>query len=39
MNKDYSSSFDHANEKVSPGYHKLHLGRYDIGVEFTSPKG
>src|SRR5690606_20572775 len=23
--KDYSSSFDHAKEEVSPGYHKLHL--------------
>ncbi|WP_108423862.1 GH92 family glycosyl hydrolase [Flagellimonas amoyensis] len=36
--KDYSSSFDHAKEEVSPGYHKLHLDRYDIDVELTSTK-
>ncbi len=38
MGKDYYSSFDHAKEKVSPGYHNLHLDRYDIDVELTSTK-
>ena len=38
VGKDYYSSFDHAKEKVSPGYHKLHLDRYDIDVELTSTK-
>ena len=36
--EDYYSSFDHAKEKVSPGYHKLYLDRYAIGVELTSTK-
>lgn len=38
LHDDYYSSIDHTKEKVSPGYHKLHLDRYDIGVELTSTK-
>lgn len=30
------SGFSHDDEVVKPGYHKLHLDRYDIGVELTS---
>ena len=30
------SSFSHATEEVTPGYHKLHLDRYDVDVELTS---
>lgn len=30
------SPFSHDTEKVAPGYHKLHLDRYDIDVELTS---
>ena len=30
------SSFSHATEEVSPGYHKLRLDRYDVDVELTS---
>ena len=30
------SPFSHATEEVAPGYHKLHLDRYDVDVELTS---
>lgn len=30
------SPFSHANEVVKPGYHKVFLDRYKIGVELTS---
>ncbi|CAH1002445.1 hypothetical protein LEM8419_03324 [Neolewinella maritima] len=30
------STFSHATEQVSPGYHRLHLDRYGIDVELTS---
>ena len=30
------SSFSHATEEVTPGYHKLRLDRYDVDVELTS---
>ncbi|MDD7885464.1 GH92 family glycosyl hydrolase [Flavivirga sp. 57AJ16] len=36
--EDYFSKFDHGREEVAPGYHKLHLERYNIGVELTSTK-
>lgn len=34
--KDHSSVFDHAEEEVRPGYHRLMLDRYGIGVKLTS---
>lgn len=34
----YKSSFSHRDEEVSPGYHKVYLEDYDIGVELTSTK-
>ncbi|MFR9669235.1 MAG: GH92 family glycosyl hydrolase [Rikenellaceae bacterium] len=33
---DFFSKFSHETEFVQPGYHKLHLDRYDIDVELTS---
>lgn len=33
---DHSSKFDHSKEEVRPGYHKLELERYSVGVELTS---
>lgn len=30
------SPFSHDTEEVAPGYHKLHLDRYDVDVELTS---
>lgn len=33
---DYFSAFDHDRETASPGYHRVHLDRYDIQVELTS---
>jgi predicted alpha-1,2-mannosidase len=35
---DGASSFSHATERVSPGYHVLELDRYGIKVELTSTK-
>ncbi len=32
----WKSGFTHDGEIVQPGYHKLHLDKYDIGVELTS---
>ena len=34
----WKSSFDPANQIVTPGYQKLHLDRYDIDVELTATK-
>ena len=34
----WKSSFNPANQTVSPGYQKLHLDRYDIDVELTATK-
>ncbi len=36
--KDFYSAFKHSNEKVTPGFHKVHLDRYNIDVELTSTK-
>ncbi|RRQ49160.1 glycoside hydrolase family 92 protein [Maribacter algicola] len=36
--KDFYSPFSHENEKVSPGFHKVHLERYGIHAELTSTK-
>ena len=36
--KDFKSKFDHATEKVFPGYHYVELDRYGINVELTSTK-
>ncbi|MEZ4811114.1 MAG: GH92 family glycosyl hydrolase [Allomuricauda sp.] len=35
---DYYSHFDHAKEKVFPGYHQLYLERHKVDVELTSTK-
>ncbi len=35
---DFYSDFSHSTEIATPGYHKLHLDRYDIDVELTSTK-
>ncbi|MFR9620350.1 MAG: GH92 family glycosyl hydrolase [Rikenellaceae bacterium] len=35
---DFYSNFSHDTEVVMPGYHKLHLDRYDVDVELTSTK-
>jgi len=35
---DFTSSFSHETEKVSPGYHYIELDRYNITVELTSTK-
>jgi len=35
---DYCSKFSHDNEIVEAGYHKVHLDKYNIGVELTSSK-
>ena len=32
----YKSAFSHRDEVVKPGYHKVYLEDYDIGVELTS---
>lgn len=34
--EDHGSSFSHEQEVVRPGYHKVHLDRYDIDAELTS---
>ena len=34
----WKSPFNPANQTVTPGYHKLHLDRYDIDVELTATK-
>lgn len=36
--QDYSSSFNHQTETVSPGYHQLYLERYQIKTELTSTR-
>ncbi|KQC29547.1 GH92 family glycosyl hydrolase [Flagellimonas eckloniae] len=36
--KDFYSKFSHDSEKVSPGYHSVHLNRYNTEVEITSTK-
>ncbi|MEO9947320.1 GH92 family glycosyl hydrolase [Paraglaciecola sp.] len=36
IKQDYFSNFSHDTETVKPGYHKLHLDRYNIDVELTS---
>lgn len=36
--QDYSSSFNHQTETVSPGYHQLFLERYQIKTELTSTR-
>jgi len=36
--EDYESPFDHDKEQVAPGWHKLYLDRFNIGVELTSTK-
>ncbi|MCB9231786.1 MAG: glycoside hydrolase family 92 protein [Bacteroidia bacterium] len=33
---DYSSDFTHEKEVIQPGYHKLYLEKWGIGVELTS---
>ncbi len=35
---DFYSHFSHDTEIAEPGYHKIHLDRYDIEVELTSTK-
>lgn len=35
---DFYSQFSHENEITEPGYHKIHLDRYDLDVELTSTK-
>ncbi len=35
---DYYSPFSHETEVVRPGYHKLHLDRFGIGVELTATR-
>lgn len=32
----WKSDFQHATEVVTPGYHKLHLDKYDMEVELTT---
>lgn len=36
--KDFYSKFSHDSEKVSPGYHSVHLDRYNTEVEISSTK-
>lgn len=36
--RNYYSKFDHQTEIIIPGYHKLHLERYNIQAELTSTK-
>ena len=38
LKKDYYSAFSHERETVRPGYHRVHLDRWDIGVELTASK-
>ncbi|MBE0647641.1 MAG: GH92 family glycosyl hydrolase [Bacteroidales bacterium] len=35
---NYASSFDRTSEKASPGYYRVSLSKYDIGVELTAAK-
>jgi len=37
-NTDYRSGFKKKNESASPGYYKIKLDKYDIGVELTATK-
>jgi putative alpha-1,2-mannosidase len=32
----WKSGYSHATETVTPGYHKLHLDKYNLGVELTT---
>ena len=32
----YASYYNHNTEKVEPGYYKVHLDTYDIGIEMTT---
>lgn len=34
--KAYESKFNHSTEEVKPGYHLVHLDRYNVKVELTS---
>jgi putative alpha-1,2-mannosidase len=34
--EQWSSTFSHGNEKVSPGYYSVHLDKYNIDVELTA---
>lgn len=36
--KDFKSKFNHATEKIFPGYHYVELDRYGINAELTSTK-
>lgn len=38
IGKDYFSSFNHEDEIVKPGYHRVYLERYNTKVELTSTK-
>ena len=35
---DFDSKFSHDTEKVAPGFHSLHLDRYNIDVDLASTK-
>lgn len=35
-NKQYSSKFNHKNEKATPGYYSVQLDKYDIFTELTA---
>ena len=38
LKNDFYSPFSHERETVRPGYHQVHLDRWDIGVELTASK-